>query len=374
MKILVVCIDGTGQRPGQTAEDPVKGIEYEKDTNVVRTWEALTDSKLNSDRPYGEIAPLPKQPAGSMAIYLNGVGSEGIPIERLAAGATGAGTSERIKDAYRFLSKHWLPGDKIYGFGFSRGAFAVRSLAGFINRVGLSKSNYLMREDELQNLYQQYMSTSTSQERNARTWDNNVQIEFLGLWDTVGALAFRDLLNNYHDTSPLNVNQVYHALALDERRMLWRPEEWKHGVTSQHSKDSPHIEEVWFAGTHTNVGGGFSDPNLSNIALFWVLYKATKNGLKLDLRGITGWHAEDVHGDPKPTYAETWGSMFGVEEFLAALGIGAERRRVLPSQRLHESVIDAMKERSYRPAALWHDGVTEITPSVADGHIEQWGL
>lgn len=176
-KTLVVCIDGTWNVPGQTDKGRVTDEESKTLTNVARTWEALAKFAIDKDRSYGSISRLIGQEG--MAIYLNGVGGVGTKITKLYAGATGSGTSERIRDGYRFLAERWEPGDRILGFGFRRGVFAVCSLAGFINYVILPKTSTLIKEEELVLLYEMYRKKRSVQAglsmRGLISWDFGIE-------------------------------------------------------------------------------------------------------------------------------------------------------------------------------------------------------
>ena len=126
----VICIDGTWNQPGQTDKDPITAKEEASPSNVAKTWQALADIPLATDFYYGAIAPLKTKVAltglQGEVLYLNGIGTTGT-VTRFLEGATGTGTSERIRDAYRFLAERYQDGDRIFGFGFSRGP--LRSVA-----------------------------------------------------------------------------------------------------------------------------------------------------------------------------------------------------------------------------------------------------
>mgnify|MGYP001583699659 CR=1 FL=1 len=354
-RTLVVCIDGTWNAPGQIDKDAVDGTETRTLTNVAKTWQAITGMALDKERPHGTIGDL--QSGNGWAIYLNGVGSTGTKLGKLYEGASGTGTSERIRDAYRFLAERWTDGDKIYGFGFSRGAFAIRSLSGFIETVGLPKKSGLVKDDELYDLYGKYKERSVTA---MPSWNQRVDLEFLGIWDTVGALAFGNTFNNYHNISPRNVNRVFHALALDEFRSQFFPDLFISDGRNQ------RVLETWFAGAHTNVGGGYVDENLSNIALFWILNKANVCGLKLNLPAITGWYGESVDGVRRPSYNEFWGEIPAIGELVERVGLGRKQRVCLPHQFVHESVIEAMTN-GYCPNASVQSGNWS-------SRIEAWGV
>jgi uncharacterized protein (DUF2235 family) len=343
VKTLVVCIDGTWNAPGQSDRDPATGRASQTRTNVVLTWEALTGERLHLSRPYGSIASLKGQPG--MALYLSGIGSSGCALSRYLHGATGRGLEERIRDAYRFLSERWQPGDRIFGFGFSRGAFAIRSLIGFIEAVGLPATNNLIKEHELTRLYSLYRKRATRPIERPN-WTVEAPVQFLGLWDTVGALAFGRLFNGYHGLSPGNVAHVCHAVALDEERRRFRPEHWMSAPLK-----GQIVEEVFFAGAHTNVGGGYCDSRLSTIPLTWVLRKARDNGLTLDISDISDRTRGSAFATKRPSYAEFWDKWPVLGQIVTRLGVERTRRTIRQDQRLHASVLEAIRKSEYRPSA-----------------------
>lgn len=356
-KTYVICIDGTWNAPGQKDRDPVTGEEAKTQTNVMKTWEALTGCELDIEAPYGTIGALTW--GEGAALYLNGVGSTGVKIARTLNGATGTGTSERIRDAYRFLAERYETGDKVFGFGFSRGAFALRSLVGFIEAVGLPSHPSLVKEDELHSLYTRYqMQTEVALTERAR----KCRFDFVGLWDSVGALSFGETFNNFHKLSPTNVDVVCHALALDEQRSQFRPEFYISNSAT------PIVEEVWFAGVHTNVGGGYVDPNLSNIAFFWMLRKAKEYGLGLSrLDGVGGWNDERYDVGQRPSYKEFWGGIPILGSIVEKIGSFKIERYILDHHKIHESVIDA-EPNGYVPVAKSRSGIAFNT------RIEKWGF
>jgi uncharacterized protein (DUF2235 family) len=275
---------------------------------------------------------------------LSGVGSSGSRIAQILHGATGRGLAERIRDAYRFLSERWQPGDRILGFGFSRGAFAVRSLMGFIEAVGLPRSNNLIKEHELARLYAMYRKRS-HRPFDRPAWTIEAPVQFLGLWDTVGALALGQWFNGYHELSPGNVRHVCHAVALDEERKRFWPELW-----ATPGRKDQIVEEVLFAGAHTNVGGGYSDARLSSIPLAWILAAAGENGLDIDPSEIEDHAPEAAIATRRPSYVEFWNKWPVLGGLATRFGIDRMQRPVHAGQRLHASVLAAMHEGGYQPA------------------------
>jgi Uncharacterized alpha/beta hydrolase domain (DUF2235) len=268
-KRLVICFDGTWN-----SADSAK-----TETNVAllaRTVEAAS-----------------KDGTVQLTTYLRGVGSSGLVVERLAEGAFGEGIDENIRSGYMFLAQNYMPGDSIYIFGFSRGAFTARSLVGFVGACGLIKRPFLGHLHEAWNYYRKADPRTPAGFCAACGADNHqdVSIAFLGVWDTVGSLGIPGTLLNgltagkyqFHDTSPSRIVKVArHALAIDEHRDEFEPTLWT--GTEPPGSD---IKQVWFAGAHSDVGGGYQDRRLAEIPLRWMAEEAVKAGLQLDLPLLT---------------------------------------------------------------------------------------
>lgn len=250
----------------------------------------------------------------------------------------GRGINRQIRRAYGYLASRYRPGDRIFLMGYSRGAYAVRSLAGVIDRVGLLRAE-CATERNLRTVYRHYQVDPDSDFSNAFArahCHEAVEIEMVGVWDTVKALGLRlpflwtwaEAQHSFHShTLGKSIRNGFHALALDETREVFAPELWScpQGWTG-------HVEQVWFRGTHGDVGGqlgGYEVARpLANISLVWMLERAETCGLPLP----RGWRAR-FHTDPDAPSVGTWrgwGKMFLLR-----------RRRMVgqdPSERLHESV------------------------------------
>ncbi len=266
MKRLVVCFDGTWN-----AADSERA-----ETNVARMARAV---RANSGADGVQ----------QLVFYERGVGTTSSSAMNLFAGATGLGVGDTIRSAYRTLAQNYVPGDEIFVFGFSRGAFSARSLSGLIGACGLLKR---------QNLDHVHRAWSFYREAKVRTPEafalqseaqthTSVEIKFLGVWDTVGALgvpvglfgkALMGEVFEFHDTSPSRIVRYgAHALAIDEYRDEFVPTLWT-GSAPQNST----IEQVWFCGCHSDVGGGYQDRRMANIPLRWMALRAESQGLQLD--------------------------------------------------------------------------------------------
>lgn len=263
MKNIVICSDGTWNSPDQ-----------EQATNVLRLSRA--------------IAPGVQGGTKQVVFYDWGVGSD---RKKLTGGMSGAGIDKNIQDAYRFLVHNYNPGDRLYFFGFSRGAYTVRSLAGFIRNCGLLKREHA---DRIPACYAHYRkrskgshpeSTASCALRTKYAVADRTPIRFIGVWDTVGSLGvpvtFWGLLDNdeylFHDVSPSSIIETARqALAIDENRDDFAVVPWD-------PKPGIDLKQVWFAGVHADVGGGYEDNcRLSEIPCRWILDEAKAAGLAVE--------------------------------------------------------------------------------------------
>ena len=200
-----------------------------------------------------------------------------------------------------------------------------------------------------------------------------VNFDFLGVWDSVGALAFGRTIGDFHRINPGNVLRVAHALALDEERERFEPSYWNKpaGANTQ-------VDEVWFSGCHTNIGGGYCDTNLSNIALIWVLKAAQDAGISIDLRGLPDFDWEKSHsGRRRDSYAEFYSELGLVGGIAKLFNIKRAARVIRQSQRIHQSVIEIIQDKTvpglapYVPTARYNGDA--LSADVNPG-IEPWGV
>jgi uncharacterized protein (DUF2235 family) len=256
-KRIIFCADGTWDSP-------------ESATNVYGLFKAVTIS------------------ASQIAFYDDGVGSDGTELEKLTGGALGEGLFQKIRDGYTKIAHVYEQGDEIFIFGFSRGAFTARSLAGMIAICGLPTANF---DDNLVNLAFQAYRDPTRRAALLASLSGyslfDAKLTMVGVWDTVGALGIPALFGGidqniygFLDTGlHPDVLNAYHALSIDERRQEFPPTLW-----TPPSPPVPNqvLEQVWFAGVHCDVGGGYPETGLSDIAYSWMLTKALALGLQLN--------------------------------------------------------------------------------------------
>ncbi len=232
--------------------------------------------------------------------------------------ATGVGINRQIRRAYGFLASRYRPGDRIFLMGYSRGAFAVRSLAGVIDMIGLLKPEHAT-ERNVREVYRHYQNDpeSAASSRFAELYcHEEATIEMIGVWDTVKALGLRwplvwrwfEPLHRFHSTHlGSSIRHGYHALALDETRDAFEPVLW-----SSNGDWGGRVEQVWFRGTHGDIGGqlgGFHPARqLANIPLVWMLGKLEGHGIELP----QGWRDRfpcDANA-PSTGTRRGWGKMF----------------------------------------------------------------
>jgi uncharacterized protein (DUF2235 family) len=292
MKRLVVCCDGTWQ-----------SLDNAYPTNVLKLAQAVSLADRNG--------------VHQVVYYDDGVGA-GKGTTRLTGGAFGAGIDRKIQNAYRFLSLNHAPGDEIYLFGFSRGAYTVRSLSGLIYNSGLLDREHVRRIGEAYELYRDRAdvarpSGEASREFRQRYGDR-VDITALCCWDTVGSLGvpdlfpvISDLINEryrFFDTTLNNrVRRAFHALAVDETREVF-------DVTPMRphaDRGGEQVTEAWFPGDHGCVGGGRPETRgLSDTALEWMMDQVAPLGLAVD----KGRVEDGIHPDPSAPFTASVRGIF----------------------------------------------------------------
>lgn len=231
--------------------------------------------------------------------YDHGVGT-GNSLDRLTGGAFGHGLADNLFEAYRFLVLNYEPGDALYFFGFSRGAYTVRSLAGLIRCSGILDRAHAQRYREAIALYMGEHAPDDDAPRRFRaqccvTRGARIPIRMIGVWDTVGALgiplrglrALTRRRDRFHDVRlSRSVERAYQALAIDERRAPLVPTLW-----AAPAREGQRIEQVWFAGVHSDIGGGYApgECGLSDLTLDWMQHRAIDAGLAMDTSAAHAW-------------------------------------------------------------------------------------
>jgi len=375
-KTIVILLDGTSNE-----------IEHDR-TNVLRL--------------YGTLAKDQSQ----LVLYDPGVGtfgSEGAWSRFRRKGAevwglaTGWGLDANVKQAYRFLVENYENGgkngkrDQIAIFGFSRGAYTARVLAGFVNAFGLMAPHQL---NLLDYAYRAYKRIGEDARRQAfeeiRLFDRILRpdhppIRLLGLFDTVASVIENGrsglrLKSHAFTRNNRSVETVAHAVAIDERRTMFRPQLWGeereyHGGPFDNGNGVPQdVNEVWFAGGHGDVGGGYAEKESAacKIPLLWMIDHAKRCGLRFNKRSVNSLvlgeydDSRYVRPDHLGATHETMTAGWSVLEFLprklpqdsgrpSVLGIGLplfERRHIPSGSSIHASVAERREKREYAPSNL----------------------
>jgi uncharacterized protein (DUF2235 family) len=303
-KKLIICADGTWND-----EDGASG-----QTNVAKIHHALQNKLVEG--------------VNQSVCYVTGVGTRW--GERLRGGALGYGLSKNILEAYRFLVEDYDEGDKLYFFGFSRGAYTVRSLAGFIRNSGLLRRGCLGKIADAFALYRNRSRashpTSEQAEKFRKQYAYEPDIEFIGVWDTVGSLGIpltrlrvlslaTRLANSnwqFHDTKlSSKVKNAFHAVSIHERRGTFTPTLWE----KQDHSINQVLEQVWFPGVHCDVGGGYRATGLSDESLLWMVDRARKCGLLFRDDGLNPGF--NVAPDPIGRLHDSYAFPFNIIDWLS---------------------------------------------------------
>jgi uncharacterized protein (DUF2235 family) len=279
---LAVCCDGTWNR-----SDAANITNIEKIARSVRTD---PDGSAGTEQ---------------LVEYVSGVGV-GYTVDRILGGWLGAGVFSNVRAAYRFLALNYADGDEIFLFGFSRGAYTARSVAGMIGAIGLLNRKAMVLGNFGEALARYRNSDRTKNPKDARyksleefrkdCCHTSTPITFLGVFDTVGALGVPTVLRTDHQFHDITLGPMVRcarqALAIDEHRRTFAPCLWgvpddaPTAVTMTSATGEtvtvPRVKQVWFEGVHSDVGGGYPESGLSDTTLLWMTNQASAAGLVFD--------------------------------------------------------------------------------------------
>jgi uncharacterized protein (DUF2235 family) len=351
-KNIVVCCDGTGNEFGA------------QNSNVIKLYKTLVRDSTQ------------------IAYYHPGVGTMGARNALTQPGkwwtkviglAFGYGISDNVADAYQFLMRNFEPEDRLYVFGFSRGAYTARALCGMLHIVGLLiPGNEGLMPYAIRMIKRKQIDFRVAADFK-KTFSRECKPHFVGVWDTVSSLGW--IYNAVHfpftrATNNPDLGIIRHAISIDERRAFFR----------QNLFGTPHdpeqdVKEVWFAGVHSDVGGSYPEveSQLSKIALRWMICEAELVGLTIDRQreaDILGGKPPYVSPDPNTKYiheslnrlwwiAEVWPKIVNVENpdhsWRKSLRVNLARRRwIAPGSLVHESVETRLANSAlgYKPENL----------------------
>lgn len=349
---LVLCFDGTNNKYADR-----------DDTNVIKLFQMLD-----------------RDPARQLCYYQPGIGTMAPAgvwgktktwfIEKLDLAIAWL-LEEHVSDGYRFLMRSYEPGDNVYIFGFSRGAYSARALAAMLHKVGL-----LLRDNE--ELIPFAWDTFKREHRKEvvdgfrSTFSRVIDIHFVGVWDTVSSVGW--MWNPQHlpySADNPSVKYLRHAMALDERRAYFPQNMWRGTSTNPQA-----VKQVWFPGVHCDVGGGYKEPpeaGLSKSALAWMVREAESQGLLVDgamkslvipAADTAQYAAPNALGMQHESLAGWWWIaefvpkpyMDPAHNFRRRLMVHLGRHRFVPDDPVpdvHQSVVDRMARKpEYKPSNL----------------------
>lgn len=314
------------------------------------TWNNRKD-KTNVVRMRDSIASTGQDDPAQPCFYDEGVGTRW--HNRITGALFARGLSRNIQQGYQWLARKFKPGDEIYVFGFSRGAYTARSSVGLIRKCGVLRNPSDAMVEEAYNLYRDKNVAPADAAATAfrSRHSHETRVKFIGVWDTVGKVGipvshvpFSTDYYTWHDTALSKiVDYAYHAIAVDEYR-----EDYDVAVWTERKNENLEVEQKWFAGAHSNVGGGYDKKppdTLPNLPLLWIQDKAAATGLTLrsKVRVGTGDHLAEIDNSFKKF-------MFGIYRFFKPPYTRQFGKGV--NETVHESVWRRWKETDYRPSVL----------------------
>jgi uncharacterized protein (DUF2235 family) len=407
MKNIVICCDGTGNEISENISNVLKLYRMLRKTGKTEPHQVVF-----YDPGVGTLArPDPWRKVWQDTITVLGL-------------ATGYGLDDNMLAAYDFLVDNYEDGDDIYLFGFSRGAYTVRVLAGLVHKVGLVSPQQSNLAGAGLTAYKQFSSGAEQQgtgpasgqlvdgadesdQPGPATRDDQAAqfarilsarwptIKFVGVWDTVASVIvprpdrfyLPSLLRLAYTQQNPSVKIFRQAIAIDERRRMFRLQPWeqpqtfmKNRFSKTNNEEPQDILQVWFAGVHADIGGGYpeKESGLSKHPLLWMIDEAVKSGLAVDRRTVNqlawGIHrkgspftyvAPDIMRDPHDSMSATWRAMEYMpkadkykewtarKSYLGYYIPAAEPRPIAEDAFIHESVIERTKAvAKYRPVNL----------------------
>ncbi|KAF8749478.1 Amino acid permease, partial [Rhizoctonia solani] len=280
-KRIIVCCDGTWQ-------DGILRSQTWMYSNVLKLARCINHEDMRYDPPIPQIV-----------FYQAGIGSEQNIYSRYVDGTTGASLAEKVQEAYAFIAHNYSPGDEVFLFGFSRGAYTARMVAGFIGSIGIldrtamdsfadifiAMQKKCKAKDEAENrrcddALAPYKEICEDGRRRADFNHDKFTIKCVGVWDTVGSMGLPTVITRgspkMHQLFDFpdnllgpHVERALHAMSLNEDREDFQIT--KFYQTKKGKERGQVLQQVWFAGQHSDVGGGWQDHDLSDIALMWMI-------------------------------------------------------------------------------------------------------
>ncbi|WP_353247943.1 DUF2235 domain-containing protein [Salinisphaera sp. T31B1] len=313
-KNIVICCDGTNSQFG--------GVE----TNVAHLFHRLAADSSEQRKRY-------EPGVGTFGANIFSV-NVGRTLGKLLGAAFGYGLKQNLDNAYRYVVDCYAPGDRLFIFGFSRGAFTARSLASLVDQYGVLDRR---DGDRVPEQVAAYLADAPPVRAGCRAPVGRCAPHFVGVWETVGALGLLLRLRRFkHNRLSPGVARAAQALAVDEQRRCFAPTRWDESALGSEQC----VRQVWFAGVHADVGGGYVDRGLARITLDWMLEQAVAAGLRLNPESRTG-----PAGDPAGALHQSYRGLWRL--------LGRHVRRIAADADIHASVNRRrVLCRDYDPANL----------------------
>ena len=349
-KNIIVCCDGTGNQIDETYSNVVKIFSVLPQS---RTQIAFYDPGVGTLTDPNVLIPLGKK------------------IDQIWGVAFGFGLIKNVAEAYTYLINYYEPGDKIFFFGFSRGAYTVRVLAGLICKIGLLRKGcdnlipYAIKAYEVSYKPENERITKRFKE----TYSHDIHIDFMGVWDTVTSIGLFNSRSLPKTTTNPCIKKIRHAVAIDEKRAYYRQNLFTPAFANQ------DIKQVWFAGVHSDVGGSYpqNQSGLSQISLAWMIAEARQCGLEINQDKYDDIVLDKTnHGLKGPDQNQpVHQSLSGAWWILEVLPRRKRRekryfiplarpRTIFSNSLIHQSVFDKMKsDSSYNPPNIPPEYVIE---------------
>jgi len=309
-KNIIICCDGTGNKFGI------------HNTNVVSLYQRVVrdqDQIAYYDPGIGTFSILGLKLGKSLG---QGLGA-----------AFGYGITQNLVDAYSYLMRHYEGGDKVYLFGFSRGAYTARVLAGMLHKVGLLQDG---SQNQISYAIEMYMEAGNDivAAKFKETYSNICKPHFVGVWDTVSSMGSRFASKFLDADLNSDIKNAVHAISIDEKRRKFPILMWN----DANQADGQMVKQVWFPGVHSDVGGFYPERGLSDASLSWMLDEAESCGLRLK----EGYEVE-LRPNPSAMLHESYSGWWRL--------FGKKPREIPEGASIHNSVIERMNNLAagYRP-------------------------
>ncbi len=312
-KNIVICCDGTGNEYG------------DKNTNVVKLFQII---EKNPDKQIAYYDP------GVGTFSARGVFTKPLKfLSKLMGLAFGYGITRNIEDAYEYLMDKYEQDDYVYLFGFSRGAFTARALAGMLHKCGLLEKGSNNLISYATRMYRYGKSLTAKGFKN--TFSRECRPHFIGVWDTVKSVGL--IRPRKFPNAILNpdLNIGIHAISIDEKRSKFRPNLWDED--SNAGDANRIIKQVWFAGVHSDVGGSYKEDGLSNITLKWMVSEARRHGLLVSEKEV-----KKIKPNPEDKLHNSLLPIWWI--------LGWKIRMIKDGSLIHQSVFERIeKVKKYKP-------------------------